>query len=91
MFGCGDKMTPSSTPPPKRDINLVLRDHDQELLKIPNVVGVYVGVLDDGKSACLRVMLAKQDAATAAAIPRSIEGYPVVPEVTGAIKPLQSP
>src|SRR5436309_16069446 len=30
---------------PQRDINLVLRDHAQELLAIPDVVGVFVGLL----------------------------------------------
>ena len=84
-------MTQASTPPPKRDINDVLRDHDKQLMKIPNVVGVYVGVLGDGKTSCLRVMLAKKDSKAEAAIPQSIEGYPVVTEVTGEIKPLASP
>ena len=41
-------MAQSNSPPPKRDINAVLRDHDKELMAIPNVVGVYVGVLGDG-------------------------------------------
>jgi len=43
-------MAQSNSPPPKRDINAVLRDHDKELMAIPNVAGVYVGVLGDGKT-----------------------------------------
>ena len=84
-------MAQSSSPPPKRDISAVLRDHDKELLAIPNVVGVYVGVLDDGKTPCLKVMIARESVATERAIPRSIEGYPVVIEVTGQIRPLDKP
>ncbi len=44
----------------RRDINTVLRDHDQELMAIPGVVGVYVGLLDDGKTSCLKVMVAER-------------------------------
>ena len=73
---------------PARDINDVLRAHDKELLTIPGVVGVYVAVLEDGKTACLKVMLAQKSAETERAIPKTIEGFPVVIEVTGEIRPL---
>jgi len=73
---------------PRRDINEVLRAHDQELLAIPGVVGVYVGALDDGKTPCLKVMLAQKSPETERAIPKMLEGYPVVIEVTGKIRPL---
>jgi hypothetical protein len=73
---------------PSRDINVVLRAHDKELLAIHGVVGVYVGVLDDGKTPCLKVMLAEKSAEAERAIPKSIEGFPVVIEVTGEIRPL---
>ncbi len=73
---------------PRRDINDVLRAHDQELLAIPGVVGVYVGALADGKTPCLKVMLARKSPETERAIPKTLEGYPVVTEVTGEIRPL---
>ena len=73
---------------PSPDINAVLRAHDKELLGVPGVVGVYVGLLDDGKTPCLKVMLARKSAETERAIPKNIEGFPVVIEVTGEIKPL---
>ena len=73
---------------PSRDIDSVLRAHDKELLAIPGVVGVYVGVLDDGKTPCLKVMLAEKSSETERAIPKMIEGFPVVVEVTGQIRPL---
>lgn len=73
---------------PSRDINEVLRAHDKELLAIHGVVGLYVGVLDDGKTSCLKVMLAEKSAEAERAIPKSIEGFPVVIEVTGEVRPL---
>ena len=78
-------MAQSPTP---RDINDVLRAHDKELLAIPGVVGVYVGVLADGKTACLKVMLTQRSPEAERAIPRSLEGYPLEIEITGEIKPL---
>ena len=81
----------TNSPTPKRDINAVLADHDKELMAIPNVVGVYVGLLDDGQTPCLKVMLAQKSSETERAIPQSLEGYPVVTEVTGKIRPLGSP
>ena len=89
--GCGEHMAQNNSPAPKRDINAVLRDHDKELLAIPGVVGVYVALLEDGKTPCLKVMLARKTAETERAIPRTLEGYPVVPEVTGEIRPLGNP
>jgi hypothetical protein len=52
------------------------------------VVGVYVGLLDDNDTPCLKVMLIKDDPQLTRSIPRAIEGYRVVVEVTGEIKPL---
>jgi hypothetical protein len=91
MALCQENMAENNSPSPKRDINAVLRDHDKELLAIPGVVGVYVAVLEDGKTPCLKVMLARNTAETERAIPKVIEGYPVVREVTGEIRPLGHP
>jgi hypothetical protein len=73
---------------PRPDINEVLRAHDQALLAIPGVVGVYVGVLDDEKTPCLKVMVVKKTPELEKRIPKSIEGYPVVIEETGVIRPM---
>ena len=75
--------------PNSRDINAVLRAHDQELLAIQGVVGVYVGVLDDGKTPCLKVMIVAKSAEIEKAVPKMIEGFPVIIEVTGEIRPLK--
>lgn len=72
----------------KPDINEVLRAHDKELMAIPGVVGVYVGALEDGKSPCLKVMVVKKTPELERRIPKSLDGYPVVVEETGVIRPM---
>jgi hypothetical protein len=57
---CQQNMAQTNLPSPKRDINAVLAAHDKELIAIPGVVGVYVGLLEDGRTACLKVMLARK-------------------------------
>lgn len=79
----------AASPSPPRDINAVLADHDDELLAIPGVVGVYVGLMKDDKTPCLKVMLARPPADLERRIPHSLEGHPVVMEVTGEIRPLK--
>jgi len=74
---------------PRRDINLVLQEHDDELLAIPGVVGVFAGLLGDGKTLCLKVMTDRKTRELERTIPKSLEGYPVVLEETGPIRPLQ--
>jgi len=91
LSGCGQNMAQDSSLSPKRDINAVLAAHDKQLLAIPDVVGVYVSVLPDGRTPCLKVMLARKRPESARKIPRSIEGYPVVVEVTGEIRALDNP
>src|SRR5205807_10499649 len=80
-----------SSPRPNRDINAFLAAHDSELLAIPDVVAVYVGTTEAGRTPCLRVMLARKNPESEEKIPRMIEGYPVVTEVTGNIRALGKP
>ena len=74
---------------PNQDINSVLRAHQDELMAIPGVVGVYVGLMDDGKIPCLKVMVVKKTKGLEREIPKSLEGYPVVIEETGVIRPIR--
>ena len=74
---------------PRRDINDVLKDHDRELLKIPGVVGVYVGALEDGKTLCLKVMVVQKTPELEQKIPKVLEGYPVFLDETGVIRPFR--
>ncbi len=79
----------AESPSLRRDINAVLAAHDRQLLDLPAVVGVYVGVLADGKTPCLKVMLARPTPETERKIPREIEGYQVITEISGEIRPLR--
>ena len=72
----------------RRDINDVLRDHDKELMAIPGVVGVAVGLLDDKQTLCLKILAEKKTKEIEKRIPKSIESYPVVIEETGIIRPM---
>src|SRR5438046_1886118 len=74
-LGCQQPMAQQNSAAPQRDINAVLRDHDKELLALPGVVGVYVGLLDQSDKVCLKVMLARDLPETRRAIPKFIEGY----------------
>jgi hypothetical protein len=55
----------------------------------PGVVGVYEGLLEDNKTPCLKVMVARKAPELEKRIPKSLEGYPVVIEETGTIRPLR--
>ena len=81
-------MAQSSSASPRRDIDSVLAAHDQELLAIPGVIGVYVGTLEDRRTPCLKVMLAQDTPELRRAIPATIEGYPVIIEITGEVRAL---
>jgi hypothetical protein len=76
-------------PMPRPDINAVLEEHDEKLMANPGVVGVYVGLLEDDQTMCLKVMVVKKTRELERAIPKSLEGYPVVIEETGVIRPLE--
>jgi hypothetical protein len=88
LAGCATSMPETKTNSGKRDINAVLAAHDKRLIAMPGVAGVYVGLLDDGVTQCLKVMLVRRDPTLEQALPRELEGYRVVTEVTGEIRPL---
>lgn len=89
--GCQHSLTRTNSPAPPRDINAVLAGHDRELMAIPGVVGVYVGLMADDKTECLKVMLARPNPELERKLPRALEGHPVVVEVTGEIRPFKRP
>jgi hypothetical protein len=88
IIGCNvNKQTDNKINLPQRDINIVKEAHTEELMKIPGVVGVYVGQFDDG-TPCIGVMVIKKTPELERKIPRIIEGYRVKIDETGEIKPL---
>jgi hypothetical protein len=71
---------------PRKNINEVLAAHEKELMAIPGVAGVFVGLEEDGKTECIKVMLKARDEASR--IPSRLDGYRVIKEITGEIRPL---
>ena len=68
-----------------RSIDEVLADHTDSLMAIPGVVGTAVGLCDGER--CIKVLLTDSNPETKRKIPARLEGYRVVVEVTGTIKP----
>jgi hypothetical protein len=58
-------------------------------MAIPGVVGVYVALDKDGKTPCLKVMVARKTRELVRKLPKTLEGYRVIIEETGIIRPLR--
>ena len=70
---------------PTRPIEQVLAEHSPKLMAMRGVTAVGQSELDD-HSPCIRVWILQHDADLERAIPKRIEGYPVVVEVSGEIR-----
>ncbi len=71
-----------------RPVNAVMDAHSKELMAIPGVTGVYVGLTDDGED-CIGVMADSITPALRKAVPDTIEGYPVRLEAGGPVRPMK--
>jgi hypothetical protein len=68
-----------------KDIASVLAAHNDSLLALPGVVGTAIGLCDGER--CIKVLLADSHPGTRDRIPPRLEGYRVVIEMTGPIRP----
>ena len=68
-----------------RSIDEVLAAHTDSLMALPGVVGTAIAVCDGER--CIKVFLADSNPDTKGKIPPRLEGYRVVVEVTGTIRP----
>lgn len=68
-----------------KSIDEVLAAHSDSLMALPGVVGTAVGLCDGAR--CIKVFLADSNPDTQRRIPARLEGYRVVTEVTGTIRP----
>jgi hypothetical protein len=68
-----------------RSIEEVLAAHTDSLLALPGVVGTAIASCEG--EPCIKVLLADAHPDTKRRIPQRLEGYPVVAEVTGTIRP----
>jgi len=71
---------------PARTVEQVLKDHTNELMSLPGVVGTAQS-LADGKP-CIKVYVLKKTSEPERKIPDILEGYPVVVQETGEIRAL---
>jgi hypothetical protein len=69
------------------DLATVLKNHTGRLMAIPGVVGT-AETLCEGKP-CIKVYVEKKTPDIEQQIPPAIEGYPVVIQETGTVRPLQ--
>jgi len=68
-----------------RNIDEVLAAHTDSLMALPGVVGTAIALYDGER--CIKVLLVDASPATKGRIPERLEGYRVVVEVTGPIRP----
>jgi len=71
---------------PKRTIDEVFAAHTDSLMTLPGVVGTAIALCDRGER-CIKVLIENGNPETLSRIPSRIEGYSVITEVTGTIRP----
>lgn len=76
----GEKQVTSKT------IEEVLKEHTEELMSLPGVVGTAQGLCDD--KPCIKVYVIEKTPELAQKIPDNLEGYKVMIEETGEIRAL---
>jgi hypothetical protein len=58
---------------PRRDIDTVLRANEKWLMSLEGVAGIYVGLLDDQQTRCLKVMVARMTPALRRQLPARLQ------------------
>lgn len=86
--GCRSKSEVDKTVP-NQNIKTVMEAHVDELMGIPNVTAVGIGVTDDG-TPCVRVYVVEETEETKRRIPTTLDDHPVVVVVSGEIEPMKS-
>ena len=74
----------TSTPAP--DIGAVLDEHQEELMRLPGVVGGGVGQDEMTGEPIILILMAEPAPDLEKALPRKLDGYSVKPVVVGEIK-----
>lgn len=71
---------------PKRSIDEVLAAYNDSLMTLPGVVGTAIAMCEPGER-CIKVLLDDASEEAKARIPTRLEGYRIVTEVSGPIRP----
>jgi hypothetical protein len=74
--------------PDVAELARVIATHAEELMALPGVEGMAVGLLDDGRTPCLQILVERRTPELEARLPASLEGHPVVVVESGDIRPL---
>ena len=69
-----------------KTIEQVLKEHTEELMSLPGVVGIAQSLCDDKD--CIKVYVAQMSPELEQKIPDTLDGYQVDVEVTGEFKAL---
>ena len=67
------------------DISQVIKDHADEVMAVPGVVGIASGLTNDG-TPCILVLVARDSAELRKHIPEQLDGHPVIIDETGEIR-----
>ena len=82
----GNKKRGDGTQVPKKTIEQVLKEHTDDLMSLPGVVGTGQGLCND--QPCIKVFVSRKTEKLEQRIPKNLEGYPVVIQETGRFKAL---
>lgn len=85
LLACGAQGRREGATVSSRSIEDVLAAHNDSLMTLPGVVGTAIGVCDGER--CIKVFLAEMDLDTQGRVPKRLEGYRVVTEVSGTVRP----
>ena len=72
---------------PERTIEQVVKEHTDEWMSIPGVVGTAIGQIDGNP--CIQVLVVKKTDELTGKIPSEVEGFPLVIEETGELRALE--
>ena len=83
-----EKAVPEEAPVTQRpSIAEAIATHAERLLAIEGVSAVYEGLTEDGLP-CIKIGVVRKTPVLEASLPSALEGWPVLVEETGEIKPL---
>jgi hypothetical protein len=90
LANCGPKIEANGQPGnrmPETTIAEVLKQNTDSLMSLPGVVGTAIG--ECGGNPCIIVMVVKKNPDLMKKIPSALQGFPVIVEETGVIRPLE--
>lgn len=70
------------------ELNRLIEARAAELMALPGVTGLAVGLLEDGRTPCLLVLIEARTPELEARLPGTLDGHPVVLVEAGEIRPL---